>query len=144
MAKKTLEFEFEVNFRLIGIATSMQDYKFCHYVNSVLNLELKRIEDRVIHDFKANSYYYFNQYYAKNELDKLEFYLIKNKAHSKRLLEELNIMDFLLLIAGEPFDDYITSILRKVRSLSNVNAVKEIEAKTIKQIENLIIDEDTF
>jgi len=142
--KLKLDFQFDIDFDIVGIITSLQDYKVCHFLNESLKMQMKRIQDREIIHPKRDTCQYFKQYYFKDELNKLEYYLISNKNQGERCLPEMKIVDYLLLINGNAKQELVEEMMGQIKSLSGIASVLRIRPEQINSIENIIIDECNF
>jgi len=144
MPKLSLDIEYEIDFKIFGIVTPSQDFKFAHYLNDKLKLSLKRIKDREIFDNKSDIFQFFKQFHFIDKLDKIDYYLIKNKNLSSYCLPEFNIMDYLLLITGEKYSNQDKDLKQKLAEIKTVSSVLQIQPKQVKNVENILIDECNF
>lgn len=144
MPKLSLDIEFEIDFKIYGLVTAIQEFKLAHFLNSKLRLNLRRINDREIYDSKSKLFQHFKQYYFKDELDKNDYYLLKNKNLSSFCLPEFKIMDYLLLISGEKYDQNEKQLLNQLNQIKTVSSVMYIDAEKVKNVENILIDECNF
>jgi len=144
MPKLSIDIAYEIDFKIFGIVTPIQEYKLAHYLNTKLRLNLKRIIDREVFDVKSNLFQFFKQYYFKDDLDKLDYYLLKNKNLSSFCLPEFKIMDYLLLINGERYDQNDKQLISQLNKIKSVSSVMSIQAEKVKNVENILIDECNF
>lgn len=144
MPKHSLDIEYEIDFKIFGIITAIQEFKIAHYLNTKLRLQFKRINDREIYDSKSKLFQFFKQFYFKDDLDKIEYYLIKNKNLSSFCLPEFKILDYLLLISGEKYNQNDKQLLNQLNNIKTVSSVMYIEAEKVKNVENILIDECNF
>jgi len=87
---------------------------------------------------------YFKQYYYKDELLKRAFYLIKNKTSGFYCLPEFNILDYLFIWLGEIQEDEMQHFHQQINTLNIVSSAIKINVDDIKNIENILIDEESF
>lgn len=144
MSKHRLSFTYEIDFQLIGIVSAVQEYKVAFQLNQLLKLNFKRIEDWEVVFSKKKELQYFKQYYYKDELLKRAFYLIKNKTGGFYCLPEFNIVDYFFIWLGELQDDEMQHFHQQINTLNIVSSAIKINVNDIKNIENILIDEESF
>jgi len=144
LSKHRFEFKYEIDFQLIGIISAVQEYKIAYQLNELLKLQFKRIEDWEVLYPKKKELQYFKQYYYKNELLKRVFYLIKNKTGRFCCLPEFAVVDYLFIWLGEMQEDEMSYFYQQINTLQIVSSVIKIEQSDIKNIENILIDEESF
>src|SRR5690606_793778 len=100
MKNKKLVVEYEYNFVLMGLATSVKEYKLAWHINKVLGISLVKQEEKTVHFLNDReitiSYFLFKREYST-------FRLLKNKSMSGAgksgfLLPELAHFDYLIMI----------------------------------------------
>src|SRR5690606_17480310 len=98
MAKHKLSLDEEFDFHLIGICSSHSDYRLSWGINQALFIQLEKGEDYAVLERKdgehLHSYY---EYY--DEIEHVEYYLIKNVSSNYQLLiPEKDQIDYFLVI----------------------------------------------
>ncbi len=144
MSKHRFNFTYEIDFKLIGIVSAVQEYKIAFHLNQLLKLNFKRIEDWEVLLAKKKELHYFKQYYYKDELLKRVFYLIKNKADGFYCLPEFAIVDYLFIWNGDMQEDEMHVFHEQINGLALVSSAIKIDVNDIKNIENILIDEESF
>jgi len=139
MSKKKLDLEFEVEAAVIGIVTSLQDYKLAWKINQVFKIELVLEKDLVI-DFAKRSKITLSNYCYQTDLIKID--LVKNKGidneKSAYLTKELKQIDYFLLIEGEDYFMVGSEVVQKLRSINEVSFVQLIDTTKLKSRDNFI------
>ena len=152
MAIKKLVLDYDYDFLLIGILSSVPDYKLCWGINKVLNIVLKKEQDLELqlHDKEMNDGLKltfdkpemtprYSMYTYYNEVTHLRYTVASNRSVSSLLIKEEQSVDFFLVVDGLYDDlkkgDSIVNDLRKQREI--ITAYK-IDPNNLKSKQNLI------
>ena len=139
MSKKKLEVEFEIEAAVIGIVTSIKDYKLAWKINQVFKIELILENDLVINLTKSKKATLSNFCY---QTDFIKISLIKNKGidveKAVYLVSELAQIDYFLLIEGEDYFMEIYEIIKKLQSVREISFVHLIDTNKLKSRDNFI------
>jgi len=144
LSKHRLDFEYTIDFELVGVVSAVQEYKMAYLLNQQLKLQFKRTTDWEVTYPKKKDLQYFKKYDFKDELLKRVFYLIKNKNNSFHCLPELSILDYLFIISGDITKDELSQYHHQIKKIPIISSALIIEADKIKNIENIFIDEENF
>ncbi|WP_010136111.1 IPExxxVDY family protein [Ochrovirga pacifica] len=144
-------------YEIVGIHTTLQDYKLAYRINQTLNLNLHRIFPDVDFEINENDKAYFSVFEYHQNKSLLDWYLIKNKFLIKAkkseglfatedsfvcsyvyLQPELKGVDFLLKIQGELTEQYLSSLLKKINTIEEVVTSYIVDKKTLNHKEHLI------
>jgi len=142
--RRNLGFEFEFNASVIGIVSSISNYRIAHFINVQLQINLERIEDHEVfkqQDSILNSY---PKFYFFDELNKREYYLIQNNESKTYCLPELKQFDYLFLsplTIKETTLNHELLILKKIREVEYALIIKK---ELIKNKQNIYLDANTF
>ncbi|MFT6844668.1 MAG: hypothetical protein ACJAUV_000850 [Flavobacteriales bacterium] len=141
MVKYKLEVESDFDFLLFGICAHIKDYKLAWLINQQLELMLVRSENDVINwtslPNKRRSYGLFKYF---NENNGVNYYLINNSVDNVKLLPDQRQFDFFLMIKGD-VELSIVNLVKKIREITGVLTVYELDPENIKHKDNLIFDE---
>lgn len=159
--KLETDFDLELDFVLIGISSSLRDYRLCHFVNKHTNLQLTHgKEDYIDHkgipkekprnemDYhiifeqkrgKPATTQHFTTFRHVHASYDYEYYLINNRSEEGGLLiPEAPNFDFFVLIKHFIDDDDLKILIEGLKSITDVLLVKEIDPIILKSKENLI------
>ncbi|HMR20333.1 MAG TPA: IPExxxVDY family protein [Sphingobacterium sp.] len=159
--KIDIDFDLELDFILIGISSSLRDYKLCHFINKATGLNLvfgkeahidhnskpknKAIEEldyHILHERGKNKKEYKNHYQIYrycNENFEYEFYLVNNKSlENSVLIPEAANFDYFMLIKHYIDEEDLSMLIERIRAIPEVMLVKEIDPTALKSKENLI------
>lgn len=140
MSKDSLTYQINFNFKVIAISTHLKDYRVSFYLNELLNLKLKKIDNLVVDNKLESSTQTFELQHYTSEEDELEYFLIHNRNNGLNFLPSLSQFDFLLLLKTENEinnQDQITDILKSSPHFQIVYKVEKLPKK-----ENIIIEKN--
>lgn len=138
MAKKVLKINYddEMDFLLIGIASGFKDYRLCFELNRALDINLERINEHTLLIGKNNSQVKYERFRFVNEYDQC-FTLIANRNEKQILIPELNMIDFILMI--EPSEGINKDeLVQNTKRIELVSAVFLFNPMEIKSRQNLL------
>ncbi|HRY31482.1 MAG TPA: IPExxxVDY family protein [Bacteroidales bacterium] len=124
----------EPDYKILGIATAMKDYRLAYYLNRELYLDLKRSEDLEVSEEEAGSGLTFSFFKDDKGPDEISYYLLTNRNRQGVLLPDLRESDFFLLIRGLLPGSAITRILKTIRQIPNVLTAYSVQAKRNKKV----------
>jgi len=141
MAKKnTIEIEYDFNFHLWGIVSTLRDYQMCWELNKALKIKLTREPDIEISDARKGKYMLFSLFRYYDEMDKCTYHLMSNKYYKELLLPEIKDADYFLRFSGEVPIDYIEHVTKSLKGISKIIAVIPLEPAGLKSRNNLVIE----
>lgn len=139
MSKKKLEVDIGVDAAVIGVVTSLKDYKLAWKINRVFKIELILEEDLVISMANGKDVVVSNYCY---QTDFTKINLIKNKgmdaAKASYLVPELTQIDYFILITGEDFFMELDEVIKNLKSLPEISFVQLIDVSKLKSKDNFI------
>ncbi|MFC4267864.1 IPExxxVDY family protein [Polaribacter marinivivus] len=144
---------YEDDFSLIGIHTTLEDYKLAYLLNK--NLKINFIKSKENLNFekteKPSSFSIFNYYNKEYDSD---WVLIANSSKRENqtesnelllttetktyLIPEKKKVDFFIKVSGELGFDFITKIIDKVKNIEQVITSYPIDKNTLKSKDFLI------
>ena len=137
--KEVLKFEFDFDIKLFAISTTLRDYHLSYQIQKAFFLKLKREEDLEVNIHKKNLIANFSRFTCKDEIMQWEYHLLSNKYNGSLFIPELKIADYLFLIRGECCGEEV-DILKQLKGITEVQAVKLVDVTTLKSRDNLIFD----
>jgi len=144
---------YEDDFSLIGIHTTLEDYKLAYLLNK--NLKINFIKSKENLNFKKtekpSSFSIFNYYNKEYDSD---WVLIANSSKRENqtesnelllttetktyLIPEKKKVDFFIKVSGELGFDFVTKIIDKVKNIEQVITSYPIDKNTLKSKDFLI------
>ncbi len=150
---KLLDEDFEHAYTLIAIHASLEDYRLAYFINSVLNLRLKRMDRRDVASYNANVIAF--EWY--DEIHQVFWGLLKNKTTEKTLpsnsglfednettrteyvVPEYSRADYLLKIDDQQGAYNATEeVVRELKKIPGIITTYTIEVQELKSKNNLI------
>lgn len=137
MAKHKLILEDDFSFELIGICSSNADYRLTWGINKSLSIALHKDEDLSIHVKKEGDHLYsFYSYY--DELEHIEYYLVKNLSNNyRKLIPEKDQIDYFLVIKNN-FTLEINDILTSLKGIDTILTAFIFDPESLKSKGNLV------
>lgn len=141
MKKKKLEAEFDYDFSLFGIISTIKGYKLAWLLNRKLDLQLDKAQDIEIKFVKNQNLLISNYLY---ETEHCSFRLLKNKSvdqvgdNSAFLVPEMNRFDYLIILHG--FEGAFTNhtLKEKISKIPGIQFAQLFSVESLKSKENLI------
>lgn len=160
MPKYNLEMSdfIDIDFSLIGITCSIEDYRLAYFLNKHLNTNFERKETNLEIEIKSTTQS-FSLFSYKNLHYFNEWYLIANKFIQTQvinqpsslfsttnynietlsyLIPEQKKIDYFIKISGGIEPDYYQNLISTIKSIPQVEAVFKINAEELKSIDFLI------
>ncbi len=127
MAKRTLSYELDYDFSLIGIATGLRSYRVAWWINQTLEIQLARIEPLELLLPKTDILAWFARYeYIIPELES-SLYLLSNIGTQGFLIPEYKTLDYFLLFDQETAALLTPDLVRTLRTIKLFQAVVTVE-----------------
>ena len=131
--------EFFEDTKLLGIVTTVKDYKFCWNLNNLLELDFRINHDIEIKLKRKRRLYFFSVYEYRDPSSSLCHYLYNNLYDGEYLLPEFKNLDFLWLMKNDTVtEEYLDQIKAMLRNIPGVQLVTELTNEKIKNKEYLI------
>ena len=136
-----LSIDYDFDFEVIGLITSLKGYKLAWCINNELRIDLRKEEDISIDFLKEGKLVIIN-YNFKTEHS--NFRLIKNKScefvniASPYLIPELKEYDYFIQLQDENSGLNALSIKDRLNNISGIEYIKIVETENLKSRDNLI------
>ncbi len=150
----SFDFEYDHDYTLIGIHTTLEEYRAAYFLNHSLNIHLQRNKDDLDFESKKCSFPFY-EFTDKKTLN--SWYLISNKFKVTRkvnqgpldlfaqetkiefLIPEKKKIDYFLKISEQNNTEFIQKTLNKINNTHNIITSYIIDPYTLKSRDNLII-----
>jgi hypothetical protein len=139
MKKSKLVIEYDYDFELTGIVSTMRGYKLAWEINRRLGVHLVKQPDLVV-GFKNQEERFFSYYAYETRLNRLK--LFKNKPVDYEtgkyfLVPEFPRFDFIILTSSaEP--EYTDMVIRSLKQVSSIELLTPIPTASLKSKVNFI------
>lgn len=142
MAKKILlQIHSEPTYySLFGISSTLRDYKLAFRFNKDAEMNMEKKDDFIPFGFPTDVKGGCSLYYWRDEDHFNSFYFLSNRREGFWIFPEIKQADFLLLVEG-PFTRRQTDqLLKKLRTIPNVQTVFEIKLASLKNYGQVLND----
>ncbi len=131
--------DFFENARIIGIVASIEQYRFCWYLNQILNFDF-RINNNIEIELNKKTRSYFFPIYQYGELSgTVNHYLYNNEDDGEYLLPELKHFNYLWLMKDDVMkDEEVAVFANSIKTIPSVQLVVEITNEKIKNKQHLV------
>jgi hypothetical protein len=149
----------EIDYYLIAIHTTLEDYRLAYFINQHLPINLSKSKEEIHISIKEGETQ-FSRFYFNDEDNFISWNLIQNKnevigqkeiinqdlfsnssqevATKVFLLPELKKVDYFLKIESDEDDVKISDIIKKLKTIKSLSTVYVVDTETIKSKNNLI------
>ena len=149
----TLDYENEHDYKLIGIHTTLEDYRIAYYLNTNLNIQLKRNSQDLDLGSKNNFFSLYvcncnttflswslitNKHASVSETDAVSTILFKENYQTSVLIQEKKQIDYFLKIEGDLTENEFDLIIANINSIKSVITSYKINPQTLKSKDYLI------
>lgn len=138
MNKFKLDIDYDYDFVLIGISCHETDYRICWAINNELGFDFKRTDDLEIKDKKLTTFSTYSLYAYHNDKTYMDYYIIENRSDDRLLIPEQKQTDFFMVIKGNILPTEKEELVKKLKNISFVLAVYEIDPNQLKSKQNLL------
>lgn len=142
MAEKKIKNELQNDYRLIGFATSLREYKLCFHLNSVLNTDFRKVKNLIFETNDRTRKIEFSVLSSTDNEQKIDYIVFANKNLGDVLLPEINQFDYVMKIIGKVNDEELNAQIETLSNIPNVFLCTEISLKKLKTRERLEYEEE--
>lgn len=136
MSKKILKVDYNYDISIIGISSSLRDYRLCWFINNQLPVKFTRIDDLLIYsDFGEESYHSCFKFGLENS--ETDLYLLSNKSGNSYIVPEMKESDYFILSTESLLDEDQKELLLLLNKLDIIQAAYPIDPYSLKSKENL-------
>ena len=136
--RKILKFEFDLDFVLVAVTTSLKDYRICFLINKYLNFNFIKTADLAVDINQSPELVYFSKYTDHWEATATDFYFIANKGSDGYLVPEMNKTDYFLMVKNYIDEEDLDRLISGLNKIPEIVAAVKIDPKKIKSRENLL------
>lgn len=154
MSTTKLLLDYDYDFFLVGILSTVPDYKLCWGMNRALKLNLNREKDLELllqnHEESSDLLLSFDNPELLHQFSKFGFYdeathvqytVVANKSNSRLLIREEQSVDYFLVVDGLYGDSNLEeNIIKKLREQKEIVTAYMIDPNTLKSKQNLIFE----
>lgn len=142
MADKKIKNELPADYQLIGIASSLREYKLCYHLNQLLGCDFRKLKDLIFGSAERTRTVQFSVFKAGEEEDLNKFIIFTNKSLGEVLLPEVSNFDYIVQVHGPYEAEDVDHLINGIKKLPEVMMTAEIPLKKIKSKERLVYEEE--
>jgi hypothetical protein len=142
VGEKRITNDLDNDYRLVGIATALKEYKLCYHLNLLLNCDFRKLKDLVFAPKDRSRGTIFSVFKAGDDMAKNQFIVFANKNLGEYLLHEVSNFDYVIQVLGKYEDQEMAGLIEAVRAFPEVMMVTEIPLKRIRSKERLVYEEE--
>ena len=138
MRKTKLIVDHELGAKIIGLVSTLKDYKLAWNINQVFKIDLV-MQPALVIEFVSSSNLSITNYIYATEFQ--EFRLIKNKSidtNSGYLIPELVNFDFFIMISGEADIMPEEPVIERLHAIKGIEYFQLIDVAKLKSKDNFI------
>ncbi len=139
MAKTVIKLTHDdyYNFLLIGIVCQHRDYRLCHELNKILNINLNKKDDYSVFSNKRMEDHAFSFYEFINE-DGDRYNMISNRCTKGILIPEQKVIDYLILIRPDKMRIDESELVSSLKNAKVILGVYRLDVLKLKSKDNLL------
>jgi hypothetical protein len=118
-------------FKLIAIASHLNDYKISWLLNEELKCKFQQSNDLEIHDQKNKTNSKFGVFIFEESGDSI-YTLYSNRSGNEILLKSIKNIDYILKYEGQQSELELKEFIEKLKKVKNVLTVFEIDKSSLK------------
>ena len=141
MAEKKITNDVDTDYRLIGIASALKEYKVCYHLNQLLGCDFRKLQALVFEPKDRSRKTEFSVFKAEDG-EKNTFIVFSNKNMGEYLLPEISNFDYVVQIRGKFTDEYVLTLMDGIKKFPEVVMCSEVPLKKIKSKERLSYEEE--
>ncbi len=128
----------EKDYKLIGIASHLSDYKLSWLLNEELDFKFRQSEEIIFEAYKSLETSKFSVYKSEDENDTI-YTLFSNRSDMAILVKALKNIDYILKIEGELSNPQLLELVEKIKKLKHILTAFEIDQNSLKSKEKELI-----
>lgn len=136
--KLAIESNITLDFNILGISTTLQDYRLAWYLNKQANFQLKKQLDYIVLNPKEQIENSFSFFIDETNVS-IHLYLIQNKNENDYLFPKWKKFDFLLVLKDLEGDFDSDNLMNQFKYIPFVSYTYLIDNTTIKLMEKGLI-----
>jgi hypothetical protein len=141
MAEKKITNDLDTDYRLVGIASALKEYKICHHLNQLLACDFRKLQALIFEPKDRSRKTEFSVFKAE-DTNQNTFVVFANKNMGEYLLPEISNFDYLIQIRGKLTDEDMQALMDGIRKFPEVVMCLEVPLKKIKSKERLSYEEE--
>ncbi|MFA8301251.1 MAG: IPExxxVDY family protein [Hyphomicrobiales bacterium] len=127
-------------YQLIGISSSLKEYRLAYFINRALGLDLRRLKDLRTTGKANDEVTPFSLFSYPEENNHITYYLLSNKNTRSNLIPDLRTTDYFLLIKKKIENSKIADVLNRLKRVSTIQTAFLLEISNIRDFFYILTD----
>ena len=128
-----------LDFDLIGIVSSENDYRLSWTLNNTYGLQLSKRQNLEVFHKRLDDKQEFSQFQYYDENGLILYRLISNRSETGYLMEEMTNVDYIFQISGDLESGLTDQLVRKLNALDDIALAFKIDPAGVKSAHKLIL-----
>ncbi len=141
MAEKKITNDLDTDYKLVGIASALKEYKVCYHLNQLLGCDFRKLTALVFEPKDRTRKSEFSVFKAEDS-ESNTFVVFTNKNMGEYLLPEISNFDYIVQVRGKFTDENMSALMDGIRQFPEVVMCSEVPLKKIKSKERLTYEEE--
>ena len=141
MAEKKITNDLDTDYKLVGIASALKEYKVCYHLNQLLGCDFRKLTALVFEPKDRTRKSEFSVFKAEDS-ESNTFVVFTNKNMGEYLLPEISNFDYIVQVRGKFTDENMSALMDGIRQFPEVVMCSEVPLKKIKSKERLSYEEE--
>lgn len=129
MAEKKITNDLSSDYKLVGLASSLKEYKLCYHLNSLLSCDFRKLTDQTFEPTDRSRIIQFSVFKAGHEEDKNQFIVFSNKNLNEVLLPEISNFDYVIQVQGKYTEEEMSALMNGIKQFPEVLMTAEFHSK---------------
>lgn len=141
MAKKlSIPVNLSDEYTVIAIACHLKEYRISFAINQSLRIQLKRYEDLLIEEAKAENSRNYALYSYDDQDHRCFYFLLANHHPQGKLLPSLKQSDYFLILSQLIPKDDVNRIILNIRNIHGVLMAYQVYTNEVRDMDLLLND----
>lgn len=138
--KHILTLDDELDFDMIGICSHHSDYRLAWSINDRIRLHLTKCEeDYIVVNKKGEPVSSHSMYEFEDNINRLNYYMIKNKHQGQYLIHEKPTIDYFLFLCDNTGVE-VDELIEKLKTVPSILAAYNFVPDEIPSAESLVFN----
>ena len=129
----------DLDFSLIGISSTDNDYHLSWNLNNECKLQLSKQDNLEVFHTRLHEKQAFSQFQYYDESSLLLYRLLSNRSENGYLLEELTNVDFIMQVSGEQRSGFTDRLIKQMNALDSIRLAFNIDPSGMKSVVKLML-----
>lgn len=125
---------------IIGINSTLQEYRLAYFINKETGLRFERFDDLPVYTEKLKGFRHYSYYSCYDPDQRLNYYLVGNDSSSGKMIEQYSQANYFIMIKGKKSENEVKGLLSTLRKILTVTFVFVPVLAKIKELDGILQD----